>query len=140
MVRRHGFDLVVLKFCLFLNDRACGPTVPSLRAAVKLMTSRLAIDAPDFEDPIFVALQKNIIEERAKTLKEAVPFPTSLVGELEFYVLDEEKPAPSRTFVWRILCMIFASLRFDDSIHMKPTELRMGNEGLFGVAWQTKVE
>ena len=131
----------ILKFCLFLNDRACGPTVlPSLRAAVKWICSRLAIDAPDFEDPRFLALQKEIITERAKTLREAVPFPTALVGELKFYVLDEDKPLPSRVFVWWVLCMIFASLRFDDAVHVKPAELCMKEEGLFGVAWQTKVE
>lgn len=36
--------------------------------------------------------------------------------------------------------MVFASLRFDDAIHVKPSELIMKDEGLFGVAWQTKVE
>ena len=36
--------------------------------------------------------------------------------------------------------MIFASLRFDDAIHVRPDELIMNDEGLFGVAWQTKVD
>ena len=36
--------------------------------------------------------------------------------------------------------MVFASLRFDDAIHVKPHELILTDEGLFGVAWQTKVE
>ncbi|CAL1136344.1 unnamed protein product [Cladocopium goreaui] len=36
--------------------------------------------------------------------------------------------------------MIFASLRFDDAVHVKPHELILTDEGLFGVAWQTKVE
>ena len=36
--------------------------------------------------------------------------------------------------------MIFASLRFDDAIHVKPRELNVEDQGLFGVAWQTKVE
>ena len=36
--------------------------------------------------------------------------------------------------------MIFASLRFDDAIHVKPHELEMRPEGLFGVSWQTKTE
>ena len=36
--------------------------------------------------------------------------------------------------------MVFASLRFDDAMHVKPSELTMKDEGLFGVAWQTKVE
>lgn len=36
--------------------------------------------------------------------------------------------------------MVFASLRFDDAIHVKPSELVMRDEGLFGIAWQTKTE
>lgn len=36
--------------------------------------------------------------------------------------------------------MVFASLRFDDAIHVDPSELHMKDEGLFGVSWQTKVE
>ena len=37
--------------------------------------------------------------------------------------------------------MVFASLRFDDAIHVKPLELEMRPDvGLLGVAWQTKVE
>ncbi len=36
--------------------------------------------------------------------------------------------------------MVFASLRFDDAIHVKPCELEMLEEGLFGIAWQTKVD
>lgn len=36
--------------------------------------------------------------------------------------------------------MIFASLRFDDAVHVRPDELEMLEEGLFGIAWQTKVD
>ena len=35
---------------------------------------------------------------------------------------------------------MFASLWFDDAMHVRPDELVMNEEGLFGVAWQTKVE
>lgn len=36
--------------------------------------------------------------------------------------------------------MVFASLRFDDGVHVAPRDLVFNDEGLFGVAWQTKVE
>ena len=35
---------------------------------------------------------------------------------------------------------MFASLRFDDAIHVCPKDLKMLEEGLFGIAWQTKVD
>lgn len=53
---------------------------------------------------------------------------------------DKFEPAPACLFVWWWLCMVFASLRYDDAMHVKPKELLMSEEGLFGVAWQTKVE
>ena len=45
-----------------------------------------------------------------------------------------------RIFLWCVTCVIMASLRFDDAVHVKPNELEMNEEGLFGVSWQTKTE
>ena len=50
-------------------------------------------------------------------------------------VVGRDLPDPARLFIWWLLCMIFASLRFDDALHVKPDELKMQDEGLFGVAW-----
>ena len=131
----------VLKYGLFLNARECGPSVlPTFRAAVKWVCARLAIDPPSFEDHRFLALQATVMADRAKTLKEAFPFPLRVVSLLEEAVLDDKRPTAARVFIWWILCMIFASLRFDDAIHVRPLELEMKEEGLFGVSWQTKVE
>ena len=131
----------VLKYGMFLNGRSCGPSVlPTLRAAIKWICSKLAIDPPAFDDHRFLALQASVLSERATTLKEAVPIPIPVVKELEFFVCDEDRPLAARLFIWWILCLIFASLRFDDGVHVKPLELSFKDEGLFGVAWQTKVE
>ena len=35
--------------------------------------------------------------------------------------------------------MVFAPLRDDDAMHVKPKELLMSEEGLFSVAWQTEI-
>ena len=107
---------------------------------MKWVCSRLAIEGPDFDDHRFKALIQQVVTERAKTLKEAIPIPIGVVGALEETVVSETDQVPLRLFVWWVLCMIFASLRFDDAIHVKPFELEMRDEGLFGVAWQTKVE
>ena len=130
-----------LKYALALDARECGPTVlPSFRTSVKWVTSKLAIPCPDLSDPKLIAVQNEIIKKRAKTLKEAVPFPQKAIECLEAFVVCEDEPMPARIFIWWWLCMIFASLRFDDAVHVKPIELIMNEEGLFGVAWQTKVE
>eukprot|EP00435_Cladocopium_sp_Y103_P037194 s1930_g9.t2 len=132
---------LLLKYALVLDDRECGPTVvPSFRTAVRWVTSKLAINCPDLAHPGLIAVQNEIIKKRATTLKEAVPIPFAVVGCLELFVMDRKEPDAARLFVWWWLCMVFASLRFDDATHVKPAELVMQEEGLFGVAWQTKVE
>ena len=131
----------LIKYAMFLDDRECGPSViPTFRTSVKWVTSKLAIDCPDINHPGLLALQAEVINKRAKALKEAVPVPTQGVQCMELFVVDEGEPQAARLFVWWWLCMIFASLRFDDAIHVKPKELIMNEEGMFGVAWQTKVE
>ena len=87
-----------------------------------------------------LALQAEVIGKRARTLKEAVPIPTQVVRAMELFVVDEQEPEASRLFTWWWLCMVFASLRYDDAMHVRPDELVMNEEGMFGVAWQTKVE
>ena len=131
----------ILKYALTLDQRECGPSViPAFKTSLKWVAARLAIDLPELDDRRLRALQESVIAKRAKTLKEAVPIPIPIVGLLEIFVCDCSKPDASRLFVWWILCMIFASLRFDDAIHVRPKELVMQEEGLFGVAWQTKVD
>lgn len=115
-------------------------SVANAQGRSELDCSRLAIAPPDFDDHRFLALQASIMSERAKTLREAVAVLINVVKELVLVVVDARRPEPVRVFVRWILCMIFASLRFDDGIHVKPKELVMRDEGLFGVAWQTKVE
>ena len=45
-----------------------------------------------------------------------------------------------RSYVWWLLCMVFASLRFNDACHVSTDSLSLQDDGLFGTIWQTKVE
>ena len=131
----------LIKYAMFLDFHECGPSViPTFRTSIKWVTNKLAIERPDVNHPGLIALQADVISKRAKALKEAVPIPPAVVRCLELYVVDDGHPPAARIFVWWWLCVIFASLRFDDAIHVKPNELQLNEEGLFGVAWQTKVE
>ena len=126
---------------MFLDFNECGPSViPTFRTSIKWVTNKLAIDCPDVSHPGLLALQAEVIKKRAKALKEAVPVPPAVVRCMELFVVDDGEPPAARVFVWWWLCMIFASLRFDDAVHVRPSELQLNDEGLFGVAWQTKVE
>ena len=131
----------LLKYALRLDSRECGPSViPAFKTAVKWVAARLALELPDMGDLRLKALQDKVIADRAKMLKEAVAIPMQAVRALEKLVCSTSEPDQALVFCWWILCMIFASLRFDDATHVRPSELIMKDEGLFGVAWQTKVD
>ena len=132
----EAFSLAVekiLKYALHLDSRFCGPTViPSFKTSLKWVAARLVMDLPNLDDRRLRALQEKVVADRAKTLKEAKPTPVHVVGALEGLVLNESEGFAARVFIWWILCMIFASLRFDDAIHVSPKDLIMKDEGLFG--------
>ena len=134
-------DDLILKYAMELDTRECGPTVvPSLRTALKWVAFRTHIKMPSIETAEIKALEKKIFTERGKPLKEATPFPIELVQAMEQFVVNAAHAAPARVFIWWVLCMIYASLRFDDAIHVKPHEIEVLPEGLFGISWQTKTE
>ncbi|CAE7023304.1 unnamed protein product [Symbiodinium microadriaticum] len=112
---------LILKYAVEVDGRECGPTViPSLRMALRWVSCRTNIQVPSIDRAPLKALEKE------------------LVMALEKYVADDQMPNPTRIFMWWTLCMIFAFQRFDD--HVKPHELEVKPEGLFGVSWQTKSE
>ena len=144
---RSGIDFYpitddkVLKYAMDLDARDCGPTVlPSLRTAIRWVAFRVNFKIPSIDTAAMKALEKDVFTKRGKPLKEAIPFDIELVGAMEGFVVQATHPTPARIFMWWVLCMIFASLRFDDAIHVKPHELEVRPEGLFGVSWQTKTE
>ncbi|CAE7794667.1 unnamed protein product [Symbiodinium sp. CCMP2592] len=134
-------DDKILKYAMELDSRECGPTVlPSLRMALKWVAFRINLKLPSIETAELKALEKEIFTQRGRPLKEAIAFPLELVQAMERFVANEAHPVPARVFLWWVLCMIFASLRFDDAIHVKPHELEVKPNGLFGISWHTKTE
>ena len=139
----YPLDLqVLLKYALWLYHRGCGPTVlPSVRAAVSWVARRLRLVLPQLNDAAFAALEDSCISERAKELKEAVAYPMQLVGFMELFVMTRysDFPVPCLVLGW-VLCMVYASLRFDDAVHVHTDSLHFQDEILCGLCWQTKVE
>eukprot|EP00435_Cladocopium_sp_Y103_P005243 s3333_g1.t1 len=50
--------------------------------------------------PALLAIQAEIVQKRATTLKEACPFPLPVVGSMEAFVTDRDEPEAARLFVW----------------------------------------
>ena len=87
--------------------------IPSLRSALKWVGSRLAIKLPDLQDKRLLALETDVFQKRAKMIKEAIAMPFEVVQAMEKFVCSGKEPAAARIFAWWLLCMVFASLRFD---------------------------
>ena len=64
-----------------------------------------------------------------------------LVGFMELFVMTRysDFPVPCLVLGW-VLCMVYASLRFDDAVHVRTDSLHFQDEILCGLCWQTKVE
>ena len=145
----HGLSVyppstqVVTKYFLALQDSGCGPAVlPALRQAVRWICKRLVMTPPDTGDPAMEAIVAKVYEERGKELREAVPVPLKAVAALEYLVnaLILADKIPAAIFVWWILILIYASLRWDDGRHVAPSSLVLTDEALVGMVWQTKVD
>ena len=135
--------VAVMRYALHLKDQGCGPAVlPSFKYAVGWICKRLAMFCPDLGEARLKAVIDQVHLEKGKELKEAVPLPPQLVLALEALVprlVNQGKTAAAIT-AWWALILIFASLRFDDGVHVAPSSLEMSGDALLGVVWQTKVE
>ena len=133
----------MVKYALFLDSKECRPTViPLLRSAMKWVGSRLAIKLPDLQDKRLLALETDVVQKRAKVIKEAVAMPFNLVQAMEKFVCSGKEPIAARSFTWWLLCMVFASLRFDDASHVKPLAREEARRGVArrGLADQSRKE
>ena len=132
----------VVKYILELDERGCGPTViTSVRSAIKWLGKRIGMVIPNMDDPQIKAVEMDVVERRAQEVRAAIALPIDLVRVMERYVVKFSDCKPQAAcFVGWLLCMVYASLRFNDACHVKPDSLEMQDAGFFGLAWQTKVE
>ena len=130
-------------FCAAKAAEGCGVAfIPAARAAMAWMGRRIGMEVPPMSDDLVRALEDRVIEQRGKEIKEAAPVPMEVVAALEraLHGWDEQGLIMEVILTWWLLCMIWASMRFDDALHIRPDSLQMGACALRGKAWQTKVE
>ena len=119
----------------------CGPTVPdAIGSSVKWICSKLVMDVPALDDACVVALKKEAIARVSATLKEAQPFPVYVIKFLEKVARTSPYHQGYRLIAGFTLCLIYASLRFNDALHIKVSSLQMSAGALRGICWQTKSE
>ena len=113
-----------------------------MRYGVSWVCKRLAMAVPEGADQQIQAISEQVYQARGRELKEASPVPPKLVMALEIMVetcAKVRKPALALLSRWALI-LIYASLRFDDGVHVAPLSLQITEDALYGVVWQTKVE
>ena len=130
-------------FCAEKAKEGCGVSfIPAARAAAAWMGKRIGMEVPEIDDDLVKALQDQVVEQRGREIREAVPVPFGAIAALEL-ALHEWDNAGRHTDVvvaWWVLCMVWSSMRFDDALHIRPDTLQMGPCALTCRAWQTKVD
>jgi hypothetical protein len=96
---------------------------------------------PDLNAEEILGIRDQVREEAGKALKEAPAVPEGVIVALEIMVCSQGSNV-LRAYAWYLLCMIYASLRFDDANHVDPAKLDVDtlDQALYGVSWQTKTE
>jgi hypothetical protein len=128
----------------FVTERVrcgCGPTVPdAICSSVKWMCKKLVMVEPELDDACVIALKKEAIARVSTTLKEAQPFPAYVIKFLERVACTSPYSQTYRLIAGYTLCLIYASLRFNDALHIKVSSLQLLAGALRGVCWQTKTD
>ena len=89
---------------------------------------------------MFRAVETKVVERRGKEVAKAVPIPVLAVRSLEGSVVEWRTAGHAIAFIvaWQILLATWASLRFDDCLHVDPVSLRLSGSALYFTAQKTK--
>ena len=120
------------------HSTGCGPSVPiAVRGTCTWIAKKIRMACPDTNHDLVRAIEDKVIEARGQEVKEAAPLPEKVLQNMEKLVL-EGAGTPKVIFAWWVLCMVYASLRYDDACHVHPSKLLFDGEALRGTSWQTK--
>ena len=134
---------LVVSYTTWAIQKGMGSTVPdSVIQTIRFMCRRLRMTCPDLTDPVLHALKNEAVSRMAEATKEAQPYPLETIKLMEeFLAKNTYQRVPVRALLLgMVLCMIMASLRFDDALHTVPSKLTFDGDTLRGESWQTKVE
>ena len=136
-LRQHVYD----RYIIARVTAGCGVCGPDLiRAAVAWIQERLGLTGIGPKSRVFLAMRTQLLEREGRPAKEAQPVPLELIKLIEREILATEFCPAGKLLLGVFLCMILASLRFDDMIHVPVSSLHFKDGALRGIAWQTKVD
>ena len=141
-------DPGTLVMVAYLDARAqepCARTVPSsIVMALSFFEDCGGVPQPDrvSAHPVLIRAVKDIEVTLARgeghVRRKAPHFPAMIVLSLELLIVDDEVSKYRRVYAWVTLVRVWAALRFDDSVHIRPDEIRYGEDGLEAIIRRTK--
>ena len=134
----------LVDFLWSLYEGSCKRTVPQTTLdAVAFMEAKA--DIPDNDrisaQNLVTSCVKHLttlLAKGAPPVRKAPMLLIALLAALEFYVMDDEKPAYSRAMAWYILLLVWTAMRFDDTAGLLPEKLKLFDRGLEGLIVRSK--
>ena len=132
----------VLRFLQDLSSSHTAQSVGGFLASLKWVSSKIGLAFPALPSEVVGAVFAQAKAPAAEA-REAVALDLGVVRALEVLVGEWVAQAPGKAILaWQVLCMTFASMRYDDALHVRPSSLELCEGG--GVlklqAWRTKTE
>ena len=137
-------EALIASYLLERSSSGCGPSVPdTVRGNVAWICDRLGMTAPDLAAPSIRAIRDQVVTDRGRPVREAVPFPLDVIRAFEAMAAgagSQHLPTCFRIVSGMCLCMIYASLRFNDAVHTEVRSVVFTDDVLRGTCWQTKAD
>ena len=132
----------VLRYLQSLSGTHTAQSVGGALAGLEWVASKVGLAFPALPSEVVGAIFAQARAPAAE-VREAVALDLGVVRALEVLVGEWVHQAPGKAILaWQVLCMTFASMRFDDALHVRPSSLELCEGG--GVlklqAWRTKSE
>ena len=83
-------------------------------------------------------LERELALGNARPKKKAPHYPLSIIVALEVSVVDVGLPVYKRVFCWWKLARVWGGMRFDDILHVKPSDVESSLQGLSFTIHSTK--
>ena len=134
----------VLRYSAALSHKPGFTLIDSFVGTCSWILRRFQLPPLPLPNPMLEALKARVLERQGaetREVTEAIGVPLKLAKLLEERMLLDESQQPVFALVtFQILTLMWASMRFDDGLHIAPSSIVIKPEGLILRSWQTKTE
>ena len=134
----------VLRYSVAPSHKPGFTLIDSFVGTCSWILRRFQLPPLPLPNPMLEALKARVLERQGaetREVTEAIGVPLKLAKLLEERVILDESQHPVLALVtFQILTLMWASMRFDDGLHIAPSSIVIKPEGLMLRSWQAKTE